>query len=76
MELRVNLYVQSLQPVKEKISFIKMNIEGAEVDTISGGKNHIENDTPKMAICVYHKKMICGIYRRKYLEYIVSIRYI
>jgi len=41
--------------VKEKVSFIKMDIEGAEGLAIEGMKNHILNDHPKMAISVYHK---------------------
>jgi FkbM family methyltransferase len=41
--------------VKEKITFIKMDIEGAESLAIEGMKNHILNDHPKMAISVYHK---------------------
>ena len=41
--------------VKEKVTFIKMDIEGAEELAIEGMKNHILNDYPKMAISVYHK---------------------
>lgn len=41
--------------VNEKITFIKMDIEGAEAFAIEGMKNHILNDYPKMAISVYHK---------------------
>jgi len=38
----------------EKINFIKMDIEGAEVDAIYGAKKVIAEHHPKMAICVYH----------------------
>jgi FkbM family methyltransferase len=41
--------------VNEKVTFIKMDIEGAEVLAIQGMKHHILNDYPKMAISVYHK---------------------
>jgi FkbM family methyltransferase len=41
--------------VNEKVTFIKMDIEGAEALAIEGMKNHILNDYPKMAISVYHK---------------------
>jgi FkbM family methyltransferase len=41
--------------VNEKVTFIKMDIEGAEALAIEGMKNHIINDYPKMAISVYHK---------------------
>jgi FkbM family methyltransferase len=41
--------------VTEKVTFIKMDIEGAEGDAIEGMRNHILNDHPKLAISVYHK---------------------
>jgi FkbM family methyltransferase len=41
--------------VSEKVSFIKMDIEGGESMAIEGMINHILNDHPKMAISVYHK---------------------
>lgn len=41
--------------VNEKVTFIKMDIEGAEALAIEGMKHHILNDYPKMAISVYHK---------------------
>lgn len=40
--------------IKEKISFIKMDIEGYEQKAILGAKEHIKNDTPKLAISIYH----------------------
>ena len=39
----------------EDISFIKMDIEGSELDAILGAQKIISSNTPKMAICVYHK---------------------
>jgi len=41
--------------VNEKVTFIKMDIEGAEGLAIEGMKGHILKDHPKMAISVYHK---------------------
>ncbi|MDR1064771.1 MAG: FkbM family methyltransferase [Oscillospiraceae bacterium] len=40
--------------IQEKISFIKMDIEGAEMKALAGAKSHIINEKPKLAISVYH----------------------
>lgn len=41
--------------VKEPITFLKMDIEGAEMMALEGAKNCIIRSRPKLAICVYHK---------------------
>jgi FkbM family methyltransferase len=41
--------------VSDHITFIKMDIEGAESLAIEGATQHILNDHPKIAIAVYHK---------------------
>lgn len=42
------------EDIKEKISMIKMDIEGGEISAIKGVKEHIKNDLPKLFISVYH----------------------
>lgn len=41
--------------IAEKLTYIKMDIEGAEYDAILGAKRHIAQEYPKLAVCVYHK---------------------
>ncbi len=36
--------------------FLKMDIEGSELDALKGGENLIREYNPVMAICVYHKE--------------------
>lgn len=40
----------------DEITFIKMDIEGAEIEAIRGAENVIRRCKPKLAISVYHKR--------------------
>lgn len=42
------------EDISDKITFIKMDIEGSEYNALLGAKRHIRNDHPKLAVAAYH----------------------
>ena len=40
----------------KKITFLKMDIEGSELEALEGSKDLITINKPKLAICLYHKR--------------------
>lgn len=38
----------------DNIDFIKMDIEGAELQALKGGINTIQRNRPILSICIYH----------------------
>ena len=38
-----------------RLTYVKMNIEGAEIDALHGGRNAICKWLPRLAISVYHR---------------------
>lgn len=63
----------------KKITMIKMDIEGAEMNALNGAENIIKTQKPKMAICVYHRIediWEIPLYLKKIVpEYKISIRH-
>lgn len=43
------------EDIREPLSIIKMDIEGAEMDALEGAKQHILNEKPALLISAYHK---------------------
>lgn len=41
--------------IKENITFLKMDIEGSEIDALMGAAQQIRRNKPKLAISLYHK---------------------
>lgn len=39
----------------DRITFIKMDVEGAELESLKGAAKTIKRNAPRMAICIYHK---------------------
>lgn len=63
----------------EKVTFIKMDIEGSEMAALRGGSHIIQNQRPKLAICIYHSPedmLNIPLWIKKLVpEYKIYIRY-
>lgn len=56
-EHTITVPVRAIDDVPEckDATFIKMDVEGSEMDALLGAKNTILRNKPKLAICLYHK---------------------
>ena len=53
-----------------RLNFIKMDIEGAEIDALKGAKNVLKNLSPNIAIASYHMRE--GAQTAKWLEHFLN----
>lgn len=54
--------IDSTISIRDKVTYIKMDIEGSELKALKGAENTIKTHKPKCAISAYHTKAdICGI---------------
>ncbi len=52
----VEVEVVSLdEDIQEPLTYIKMDIEGSEYAALLGAKRHLQEEYPKLAVCLYHK---------------------
>jgi FkbM family methyltransferase len=54
----VKIEVDSIDNVlgAQKATFIKMDIEGSELDGLKGARKQIVENKPRLAVCLYHKQ--------------------
>lgn len=48
--------IDNIVSAQDRVGFIKMDIEGSELDALKGAEEVIKRDQPILAVCLYHKK--------------------
>lgn len=53
----ISIPVRSIDDVLQgaRVTFIKLDVEGAELETLKGARESILKHRPRLAVCVYHK---------------------
>lgn len=46
--------IDNIVPETDRVTFIKMDIEGSELAALKGARKTIQKSHPKLAICIYH----------------------
>jgi len=47
--------IDTVIPKDKQVTFIKLDVEGAELEALKGAKETIKRCRPRLAICIYHK---------------------
>ena len=55
IEIQVDAIDHVLESIAEPVSYIKMDVEGSEKETLLGAEHTIKRYRPILAVCVYHK---------------------
>jgi FkbM family methyltransferase len=75
----LEVQIVRLDDILSKVTFIKLDIEGAELDALIGSANLISICKPKIAVCIYHKFehlwQIIDFLKSLRSDYKFSIRY-
>lgn len=60
---------------EDKVSFIKMDVEGAESESLEGAQSVIKRNKPHLAVCTYHKPLDFIDIPLKILEYVPEYKF-
>lgn len=59
----------------KKVTFLKMDVEGSELRALLGAKGIIQQQKPKLAICIYHKSWDFVDLGRQILDIVPDYRF-